>query len=195
METSSLLSAPAWAEETFGQVDLGHRSREERAVTMAAAMAADPAASLPKQMGSEADAHAAYRFLQSPGVSYEDLISPHVQQTRAQMRAAKQVLLIQDTTEVDYQQHPQTSGLGPIGNGSHHGYLLQSVLAIEPVSRAVLGLAHQEPFLRQPARHLGKTDGSARHASANEPRVGTQCASHWPATCGGAMDPCGRPLQ
>ncbi len=151
METSSLLSAPQWAEETFGQVQLGHRSREERAVTMAAAMAADPGASLPKQMGSEADAHAAYRFLQSPGVSYEQLIGPHVQQTKAAMGEQECVLLIQDTTELDYQQHPTTTGLGPIGNGSHHGFLLQSVLAVVPDSREVLGLAHQEPFLRKPA--------------------------------------------
>lgn len=150
METSTLLSAPEWAEQTFGEADLGHRSREARAVRMAAAMANDPAAALPKQMGSEAAAHAAYRFLQSAQVSYEDLISPHLEQTRAQMRQAKQMLLIQDTTEVDYEQHPTTTGLGPIGNGSHHGYLLQSVLAIDPASRGVLGLAHQEPFLRQP---------------------------------------------
>ncbi len=62
METSSLLSAPQWAQQTFGQVHLGHRDRKARAVKIAAAMAADPAGSLPKQMGSEADLHAAYRF-------------------------------------------------------------------------------------------------------------------------------------
>ena len=61
METSTLLSAQQWAKETFGEVRLGHRSREERAVTMAAAIAVDPAASLPKQMGSEAQAHARSR--------------------------------------------------------------------------------------------------------------------------------------
>jgi Transposase DNA-binding/Transposase Tn5 dimerisation domain len=151
METSTLLSAQQWAEETFGEVNLGDPRREERAVTMAAAMAMAPAASLPQQMGSEAATHAAYRFLQSPGISYEQVISPHVQQTRAAMGEQKRVLLIQDTTEVDYQQHPSTTGLGPIGNGTHHGYLLQSVLAVVPESRQVLGLAQQEPFLRQPA--------------------------------------------
>ncbi len=52
---------------------------------------------------------------------------------------------------MDYQQHPKTRGLGPIGNGSHHGFLLQTVLAVVPQSRQVLGIAHQEPFLRQPA--------------------------------------------
>jgi transposase-like protein/transposase Tn5 family protein len=151
METSTLLSAQCWAEQTFGAVRLGHRSRSERAVTMAAAIAADPMASLPKQMGSEAGLHGAYRFLQTPDVSYEQLIQPHVQQTREAMSQPERVLLIQDTTEVDYQQHPSTTGLGPIGNGTHHGYLLQSVLAILPDHRQVLGLAHQEPFLRQPA--------------------------------------------
>jgi Transposase DNA-binding/Transposase Tn5 dimerisation domain len=151
METSTLLSAPQWAEQTFGSVSLGHRSRRERAVTMAAAIAADPAASLPAQMGSEAGLHAAYRFLQTPEVSYEQLIRPHVEQTREAMGQQKRVLLIQDTTEVDYQHHPTTTGLGPIGNGTHHGFLLQTVLAVEPVTRQVLGLAHQEPFLRKSA--------------------------------------------
>jgi hypothetical protein len=151
METSTLLSAPEWAQQTFGQVHLGHRRRRERAVTMAAAIAADPAASLPKQMGSEAALHAAYRFLQTPDVTYEQLMRAHVQQTREAMGKPERVLLIQDTTEVDYQQHPTTTGLGPIGNGTHHGFLLQSVLAVLPDNRQVLGLAHQEPFLRQPA--------------------------------------------
>src|SRR3989440_24330 len=151
METSTLLSAQQWAEQTFGSVNLGHRSRRERAVTMAAAIAADPAASLPKQMGSEAALHGAYRFLQTPDVSYEQLIQPHVQQTREAMGKPKRVLLIQDPTEVDYQAHPTSTGLGPIGNGTHHGFLLQSVLAVLPQSREVLGLAHQEPFLRQAA--------------------------------------------
>jgi hypothetical protein len=151
MEPGTLLSAQQWAEQTFGEVQLGHQQREERAVKMAAAMAIDPAASLPQQMGSEGQAHAAYRFLQSPHVAYEALIEPHVRQTRAAMSQPQRVLLIQDTTEIDYQPHPSSSGLGPIGNGSHHGYLLQTVLAVEPERRQVVGIAHQEPFLRQSA--------------------------------------------
>src|SRR6266568_230077 len=68
-----------------------------------------------------------------------------VQQTREAMGKPKRVLLIQDTTEVDYQAHPTSTGLGPIGNGTHHGFLLQSVLAVLPQSREMLGLAPQEP--------------------------------------------------
>src|SRR6266700_7154726 len=151
MNASTLLSALQWAEYTFGSVHLGDQRRTERAVEIASAIAHHPAASLPEQMQDEAATEAAYRFLQMTNVSYEKLIGPHVAQTRAQASEQRQVLLIQDTTEVDYQQHPTTTGLGPIGNGTHHGYLLQSVLAVVSESREVLGLMHQEPFLRQPA--------------------------------------------
>src|SRR5258708_5472143 len=151
MNASTLLSALQWAEYTFGSVHLGDQRRTERAVEIALAIAPNPAASLPAQMQDEAATEAAYRFLQTPDVTYEKLIGPHVAQTRAHASKQPQVLLIQDTTEVDYQQHPTTTGLGPIGNGSHHGYLLQSVLAGVAARREVLGLMHQEPFLRQPA--------------------------------------------
>ena len=151
MNASTLLSARQWAEQTFGAVRLGDQRRTERAVAMASAIAHDPAASLPAQMQGPAALQAAYRFLQTPDVTYEHLIQPHLEQTRAAAREQQQVLLIQDTTEVDYQPHATTTGLGPIGNGTHQGYLLQSVLAVVPDSLQVLGLAHQEPFLRQPA--------------------------------------------
>src|SRR5256714_15095407 len=157
MNASTLLSARQWAEHTFGSVRLGHQDRTERAVKMAQAIAHDPSASLPAQMQSQAATQAAYRFLQTPHVSYEHLIAPHVQQTRQAAREQPQVLLIQDTTEVDYQQHPTTTGLGPIGNGSHHGYLVQSVLGARPTRPKVLGLAPQELFLRPPA-HKVETD-------------------------------------
>jgi hypothetical protein len=149
MEKKLLLEAKEWASFTFGSVRLGDARRTRRAVSIAEALAKNPSATLPRQMGSEATLHAAYRFLQTPDVQYERLISPHVCQTREAARQEARVLLIQDTTEVDYQQHPTTTGLGPIGNDSHHGFLLQSVLAVVPESGAVLGLAHQEPFLRK----------------------------------------------
>jgi len=151
MPASTLLSPLLWAEATFGSVQLGDPRRKLRAVAIAHALARDTAASLPKQMHDGAALEASYRFLHSAHVSYEELIRPHVEATRQDCREQKTVLLIQDTTEVDYHHHPKTSGLGPIGNGSHQGFLLQTVLAVVPTSRQVLGIAHQEPFLRQPA--------------------------------------------
>ena len=151
MDPSILLSPQQWAEYTFGCVHLGDQRRTMRAVEIAASIARHPSASLPRQMPDEAALHAAYRFLQNPHVSYEQLMRPHLKQTREAAGQESQVLLIQDTTDLDYQAHPTTTGLGPIGTGSHQGFLLQTVLAVLPQSREVLGIAQQEPFLRQPA--------------------------------------------
>ena len=151
MPPSTLLSPLLWAEATFGSLRLGDPRRDRRALTIAYAMARETGASLPKQLHDEAALEATYRFLHSGHVSYEELLRPHVEMTRQDCREHQEVLLIQDTTEVDYQHHPKTSGLGPVGNGSHQGFLLQTVLAVVPSSRQVLGIAHQEPFLRQPA--------------------------------------------
>src|SRR5258708_30148820 len=103
MKPSTLLSAHEWAESTFGSVHVGDQRRTKRAVALAQAIAHDPAGSLPAQMQDEAATHAAYRFLQTPDVTYEQLIRTHVQQTREAMGKPERVLLIQDTTEVDYQ--------------------------------------------------------------------------------------------
>ncbi|WP_370655773.1 IS4/Tn5 family transposase DNA-binding protein [Paracraurococcus lichenis] len=44
--------AGSWAERQWGEVDLGNHRRTRRAVTMGAAMAAQPTAGLPGQMSS-----------------------------------------------------------------------------------------------------------------------------------------------
>ncbi|MDQ2904147.1 MAG: IS4 family transposase [Chloroflexota bacterium] len=151
MEMQASSSATEWAVMTYGAVRLGDERRTQRAVKIASALARDPMASLPTQWGGQAATKAGYRFLESAHTSYERLMAPHLEQTTALMQHRKRVLLIQDMTEVDYAHHPKTQGLGPVGKGSHQGYLLQSVLAVDPSSKEVLGLAAQDVFLRQPA--------------------------------------------
>ena len=127
LEWSTVLSADEWAQATFGEVRLGDERRTQRAVKLASAMAREPQGSLPKQLGQRKEVQAAYRFLQSGQVSYEALMRPHLEETRAQTRRGAVMLLVQDTTDLDYQAHPRTSGLGPIGNGTHQGFLLHTV--------------------------------------------------------------------
>lgn len=62
------------------------------------------------------------------------------------------MLLVQDTTDLNYSQHPKTKGLGPIGRSKKaQGFFLQSVLAVDAQTGEMLGLAYEEPFVRQPA--------------------------------------------
>lgn len=152
LSAETLLSPHAWAHQTFGKVELGDPRRRRRLLSLAEALARDPAATFPQAMSYQAEREGAYRFLDSPHIHYEDLLRPCMEQThQAACECGATVLLLQDTTECDHASHPTTTGLGPVGNGSHHGFFVHSVLVVRPDTRAVLGLVHQEAFLRQPA--------------------------------------------
>jgi hypothetical protein len=133
-------------------------------------MAQDPSASLPAQMKTWKEVIALYRLLDEPDVTFEALMHPHFQQTRQQIEAHPVVLLVQDGTELDLSTHRQMTGLGPIGNGTTSGLLLQTVLAIDPRSRTVLGCAMQEAFVRTPIP-AGETRSKRRQRAERETDV------------------------
>ncbi len=143
-------SPDAWAAQQFGAVAVGDRRLNQRIQGMAACMAAHPDASLPNQMADPAALKAAYRVLNHEKVTMEQLLTPQFQQTRDAARLHPVVLFIEDTTELDYTTHPQTRGLGPVGNGHGRGFLLHSTLAVVPEDHTVLGLAHIQVVVRPP---------------------------------------------
>jgi hypothetical protein len=151
METTHLLCPDQGAEQTFGPARLGDQRRTRRAVKAACGMVRDPAAARPKQHPTWKDLKAVYRLLDEPDVTFEALMQPHWQQTRACLPHEAVVLLVQDTREIDLSAHATMTGLGPIGNGQGRGFLLQTVLAVAPEAQRVLGCLAQRPFLRVPA--------------------------------------------
>jgi hypothetical protein len=148
---SSILDARAWAEREFGAADLADSRRTPRLVAMATQVMRHPDASLPEQLKAPKAIKAAYRLLAEEDVTHAAVITPHWERTRRLAGHEPVVLMVQDTTTVDFSHHPTKQGLGPIGNGEGQGFLLHNVLAVVPQPRQVLGIAHDEPFLRQPA--------------------------------------------
>ena len=146
-----MLSASEWAIQQWGQADLGDRRLTRRAVEVGAKMAAHPEASLPEQMQDPAALEGAYRLLNHAYVSMQDLLAPHMQQTRRMAEQCVLVLWVEDTTELDYTAHAAKTGLGSIGNEKGRGLLLHSALAVVPEGRQVLGLAHAQVVRREPA--------------------------------------------
>lgn len=145
-----LLSAEEWAQQQYAGVALGDQRLNQRVPHLAARMAAHPAASLPQQLADPAALKAAYRVLNHRRVTMAQLLKPHCQQTLAAARQQPVVLFIEDTTELDYTAHPETTGLGPIGNGRRRGFLLHSTLAVRPDGPTILGLAHAQTVVRPP---------------------------------------------
>src|SRR3989440_1585948 len=162
MDTSKLTDPQAWAQETFAAGELATPRRTQRLVRVAGQMAADPQGSLPREMGGDwAALKAAYRLVRAAGVTHQAISRPVWQQTRQQVEQEPGVVLVvHDDTQLDYGYRPATSGLGPIGNGSHRGFFVHTVLAVVPRGsrERVLGLLYQEAWVRQSAPR--KADGS-----------------------------------
>lgn len=102
-------------------------------------MSEAPAQSLPRQFAAWSDLNAAYRFLNNPRVDPAAIIAPHCALTREQCAGHEVVLVVQDTTWLDYSHHPATQGLGNIPGKNGHGLLQHAALAVSTDGR-VLGL-------------------------------------------------------
>ena len=154
MYPTRVFSPREWARFEFSGVAAGDKRRPPRLVQAAAAMMRNPSASLPAQLQSPAGLKATYNLLGQSDLTPAAVIAPHTEHTRAAAGRRPQVLLIQDTSEVDYTAHPKTTGLGQIGDGKGRGYLLHTVLAVDPADRQVLGVARHASRLLVSGQHL-----------------------------------------
>jgi hypothetical protein len=139
-----------WTEEEFGGVELGDARLGARCRTLAHDFYARPQASIPQACGGDrAKAKAAYRFFDHERATLEVLLEPHQKATIERMKAHPVVLCAQDTTELDYSGHPDTEGLGPIGNhkGGAQGLLLHDTVAFTP-DGTPLGVVQAQTWVR-----------------------------------------------
>ena len=92
-----------------------------------------------------------YRLCDKETATLSAIQGPHWQQTRAAMAKQPLVLVLHDTTEMDFTRHTALEGTGPIGDGNGRGFLQHNSLAVLPKPRQVLGLAYQQWHVRQEA--------------------------------------------
>jgi hypothetical protein len=153
---TTLMTPAQWAQSEFARAELGDRRRTQRLVKIASGLAQSPGGTLPQAFPAWKELKAAYRFLSQPRASYERILTPHWERTRAACREPGEYLLIEDTSELDYTGHPAGEDLGFIGDGRGRGLLLHSTLAVrvegwtpelEPEG-VVLGLLGQQCWTR-----------------------------------------------
>jgi hypothetical protein len=140
----------AWAEAHFGGADLGDRRRTRRLVRCAAAIAAHPEKSFPQVFDWDG-LRAFYRLCEQPAVTLTSVQGPHWRLTRQSMAGEPLVLILHDTTELDFTAHAALEGAGPIGDGRGRGFLQHNSLAVVPEPRRGLGLAYQQLRVRAAA--------------------------------------------
>ncbi len=146
-----------WAAEEFALVELGDKRRNQRLIALAEQRAGRPNASMAVSCGGKAATKAAYRLLDNEAVGAEEILAGHYACSIQRAQAEEIVLAVQDTTELDYSQHPATQGLGYLNALSQQGMYVHSTLLVTP-ERVPLGLIDQYLWTRDPADFVVKKE-------------------------------------
>ena len=162
---NSLVSPAQWAQNEFEFAQLGDKRRNQRLVKIAQKLAASPGGTLPQAFADWAELKAAYRFFSGPGAHFDQIISPHLERTRASCGQPGEYLIIEDTTVLNYSHHPAAEDLGFVGKGER-GLELHSALAVRVESWTL----EQRPEGRLVGL-LGQRCSAPRPAPASETRL------------------------
>jgi hypothetical protein len=138
----------------FETIDLGDERREERIRLLATRLAAAPGASVSAASRGWAEAMAGYRLARSAHVTFEKVMAPHWQATVERARLSEEsLLLIQDTTELNFTTHKAMQGLGPLDCRQRRGFFLHHYLLVAEESAVALGICGGELITRRDSEH------------------------------------------
>ena len=134
-------------------IDLGDERLNRRSERIIEALGADPQASVNAACDGWSDTLAAYRFFDNQAVDPSRILKPHLDATKRRMRAHPVVLILQDTTELDFSGHAADDA-GCLNRDDRFGLYDHTHLAVTP-ERLCLGVVGEEQFDRRP-ESLGK---------------------------------------
>jgi hypothetical protein len=132
-ESKEWLMLAPWAMEEMRTADLRDERLNERLTTVLSALGERPTASIPAACGGLNEMIAAYRFFDNDKVCYERILAPHAERTLERIAAQPVVLLVQDTTELDFTRPQQSmTGAGSLDDSSRCGAFLHPLVAFTP---------------------------------------------------------------
>jgi len=112
------LESTAWARQEFGTVELGDQRLRERLIQIVQDRSRKPDGSyLEAASGNRAAAKGYYYFVDNPRKTLhpEALLRTHRRRTVERILAHERVLVVQDTTDLNFSTRAHTEGLGLIG--------------------------------------------------------------------------------
>jgi hypothetical protein len=137
LKVESGLGGTGWAEQEFGNGELGDQRLTDRLVKIVSTQAAQPHGSYAQASGGQRhDLKAYYRFLNNEHsqLNLESLLQNHRCQTVRRMKNERTALIVQDTTDLNLSTRSHCEGLGQIGTNQtgakSRGLRLHSSLAL-----------------------------------------------------------------
>lgn len=159
MEPASGLDSAGWAEQEFGDCELGDKRLNRRVVKIVGEQATKPGASYSEACGGDLDAlNGYYRFLNAEHEELDlaGLLQTHRSQTLRRMKDKETVLLIQDTMDLNFSTRSECEGLGIIGTNQtgaqSKGLQLHSCLALGADDGLPLGVVRLDGLAPESAK-------------------------------------------
>jgi hypothetical protein len=162
------LNNETWVEDEFNDVDLGYKRMNKRLVQIATAKALNPMAPYTECFsGNRHELKSYYRFIGNDVENNcpEGILQGHRQRTLGRMKSQKRVLVLQDTTDLDFSKRLHCNGLGGIGKNQtgvvNYGLKMHSALVVEDSGNGLpLGVLNTE---------LYSSDFGSKKKSTNRP--------------------------
>ncbi len=135
-------------------IDLGDKRLNQRSHQVIKSLSIDPQASVNASFDKWADTIAAYRLFDHDAITPEAILKPHYEATLARIGEHPLVLIVQDTTELDFTKHPPKDA-GCLNKANRFGFYNHTHLAVTPTGLP-LGVVGVEVYDRSP-ESLGRT--------------------------------------
>ena len=131
-----------WIEAELAECQMHDARHTKRLAQLLSRLSERPVSSIPAACHGWAETMAAYRFLNNPDMSAQELLSGHTHATRERIRTQEVVLLVQDTTFLNYGTTQAKAGMGTVKIKTREEYLLHPTVAFTPerVNLGVIGM-------------------------------------------------------
>lgn len=132
----------------FEGARLGDHRRSDRLLKIARRLERDCRSSFPHSMRTTGEIEGFYRLMNSDGFTAAQLLEPHRKATIGRAARAGTVLVVHDTTHVEFSGDGQREGLGVTTNG-RQGFVGHFSLVLDSQCESVpLGVARMETYTR-----------------------------------------------
>lgn len=136
-----------WIEEEICTVNFGDKRLDKRCGILLEGFSKSPTESIPASCNGWSETQAAYRFVDNKKVTFNKILSAHVDATYKRIGKEDIILTPQDTTSTDYTTNRVSDKLGHIENSGRRGLLLHPTLAVT-VDGVCLGIIDAKVWSR-----------------------------------------------
>ena len=154
-----------WVESEFEELDLGDHRLNRRTIKVVEGLGLAPGRTIPQTFQSRGEIKACYNLFDNDLVSEKKLLEPHIRKTIERIQEYSVVLLISDTTEIDYTNKKAMKGKERLSN-KKQGLWLHATTAVTP-ERLTLGLIDANFWHRNP--EVAEKSSTHRTAQDNAP--------------------------